>query len=290
MKGLTAYLHSQRVTSISLADQTGSSRADNRGEPSGSRDTATASVSNGFHDVAGTPGSDPTCSRPNHHNASTGPAADQHLLNSGSAGRANKGSTSSIPYIDCSDIDSEYDVTKSNRAVARGHSKANDSNAEVDEVSPGRQGSNGFVAPGHGGVLGLGGGLFGVVNGFHHSNPQGLLQHTQQQQQQRQVPTGLQMQQQPQGMVGNRGRLVEGSPHGTFSMSQAMRDEEEEESFRGQLPFHSTLLEEVSPPGWARPGRGGPSPGERHPEPVLQPCAQQLSPQDCLAESQRGRG
>ncbi|KAK0139088.1 FERM, ARHGEF and pleckstrin domain-containing protein 1 [Merluccius polli] len=80
-EGLTAYLHSQRVTSISLADQTGSSRADNRGEPSGSRDTATASVSNGFHDVAGTPGSDPTRSRPNHHNASTGPAADQHLLN-----------------------------------------------------------------------------------------------------------------------------------------------------------------------------------------------------------------
>ncbi|KAI1899015.1 hypothetical protein AGOR_G00078330 [Albula goreensis] len=55
-------------------------------------------------------------------------AARQHgqaeLLTTGPASRAAKGSSSSIPYIDCSDIDSEYDVAKGR--VTRSHSRAND--------------------------------------------------------------------------------------------------------------------------------------------------------------------
>ncbi|KAG7260022.1 hypothetical protein CRUP_008656, partial [Coryphaenoides rupestris] len=198
---------SQRLKSIPLADQMDSSGADHRGQPNGPRDTgATAAVINGFHDADGVPGSDLARSRPNHQHQDSGSgataAADQHLLNPGSASRAHKGSTSSIPYIDCSDIDSEHEVAKGRR-VARGH--ANDSNVEGD-VSPGRQRGDG-----NRGVLGVGGGLFGAVNGFHHSNPQGrmlLLQHAQQQQQ-RQVLM-------PQGLVGNRGQSVECSPRSAF--------------------------------------------------------------------------
>jgi len=227
---------SQRLTSIPLADQMDSSGADHRGQPNGPRDTAaTTAVTNGFHDADGVPGSDLARSRPNHQHLDSGSgataAADQHLLNPGSAGRAHKGSTSSIPYIDCSDIDSEHEVAKGRRA-ARGH--ANDSNVE-DDVSPGRRRGDG-----NGGVLGVGSGLFGAVNGFHHSNPQGR----------RQVLM-------PQGLVGNRGQSVEGSPRSAFSVSQAMRDEEEGGggSFQGRLPFHSTLLDEILQ------GRGGRGPG-----------------------------
>ncbi|KAL2081635.1 hypothetical protein ACEWY4_023488 [Coilia grayii] len=48
-------------------------------------------------------------------------AAEQ--LSTGPASRAAKGSSSSIPYIDCSDVDSEYDVAKGR--VTRSHSNAN---------------------------------------------------------------------------------------------------------------------------------------------------------------------
>lgn len=44
-------------------------------------------------------------------------------LSTGPASRAAKGSSSSIPYIDCSDVDSEYDVVKGR--VTRSHSNAN---------------------------------------------------------------------------------------------------------------------------------------------------------------------
>uniref|UniRef100_A0A7N6ATV9 FERM, ARHGEF and pleckstrin domain-containing protein 1 n=1 Tax=Anabas testudineus TaxID=64144 RepID=A0A7N6ATV9_ANATE len=83
--------------------------------------------------------------------------------------RANKGSSSSIPYIDCSDIDSECDVTKNHRA-ARGHSSAHDSNEDEPTSNNNKQG----VSAGHSG--GQAGGLFGVVNGFYHTNHQGLQQ------------------------------------------------------------------------------------------------------------------
>ncbi|KAJ3584028.1 hypothetical protein NHX12_014525, partial [Muraenolepis orangiensis] len=242
----------ERGTSIPLEDQTDSSRGDHRGEPNGSRDTAVAgtTVTNGFHNTAGALDSDPTRSRQNHQQQHRDHAGSvQHLLDPGSASRANKGSTSSIPYIDCSDVDGECDATKRQRAVTRGHGNANDSNGE-DEVSLGI----GFVSSGNGGIPGLGGGLFGAVNGFHHSNPQGLPQHTQWQQ--RPVLAELQMRQQPQGMVGNGGRSEESSPYGAFSVSQVMRDEEEG-SFRGRLPLQSTLLEEILQ------GRGGRGVGGR---------------------------
>lgn len=51
-------------------------------------------------------------------------------LSTGLASRAAKGSSSSIPYIDCSDIDSEYDLVKGRITVSR--SRAHDS----DEVEP----------------------------------------------------------------------------------------------------------------------------------------------------------
>ena len=238
--------------SIPLADQTDTSsfRADHWGDPNGPPDTA---VTNGFLDA---PGSDPMArSRQTRlHAAAVGsvPAGDQHLLNPGSAGRANKGSTSSIPYIDCSDVDSEQDAARGHRVAAaagpRGRGHAHDSNGE-EVGSPYRQGNNSFVGSGNsGGVpgLGLGRGLFGVVNGFHHSNPQGLQLA---QQQHRQVMMGLQVQQQqqPQSMLDNRGRLVEGSPQGRFNVSQAGPglDEVEQRCFQGQPPLHSTLLEEI---------------------------------------------
>ncbi|KPP63762.1 FERM, RhoGEF and pleckstrin domain-containing protein 1-like, partial [Scleropages formosus] len=50
------------------------------------------------------------------------PPADH--LSTGPASRAAKGSSSSIPYIDCSDIDSEYDVARGR--VTRSHSRTND--------------------------------------------------------------------------------------------------------------------------------------------------------------------
>lgn len=156
----------QSATSILLADQPDSAKTNGTEEP----------PTNGFPD--GALSSDP--SRQNQN------GAGQHLLNPGPTCRANKGSSSSIPYIDCSDIDSECDVGKSGRAP-RGHSSANDSNEDE-----GREGV-----------------LFGVVNGFYHTNHQGLMQ---------------------QGVMGNRNAEEVLSNGG---------------SFHSRLPLHSTLLDEI---------------------------------------------
>ncbi|PWA33809.1 hypothetical protein CCH79_00017222 [Gambusia affinis] len=156
----------ESATSILLADQPDSAKTNGTEEP----------PTNGFPD--GALSSDP--SRQNQN------GAGQHLLNPGPTCRANKGSSSSIPYIDCSDIDSECDVGKSGRAP-RGHSSANDSNEDE-----GREGV-----------------LFGVVNGFYHTNHQGLMQ---------------------QGVMGNRNAEEVLSNGG---------------SFHSRLPLHSTLLDEI---------------------------------------------
>ncbi|KAG7463761.1 hypothetical protein MATL_G00180080 [Megalops atlanticus] len=60
--------------------------------------------------------------------------ARQHAdhLSTGPASRAAKGSSSSIPYIDCSDIDSEYDVAKGR--VTRSHSHTNDNDEDEPVV------------------------------------------------------------------------------------------------------------------------------------------------------------
>ncbi|MBN3286223.1 FARP1 protein, partial [Polyodon spathula] len=50
----------------------------------------------------------------------------------GPASRAARGSSSSIPYIDCSDIDSEYDVIKGR--VTRSQSQANDNSEDEPEI------------------------------------------------------------------------------------------------------------------------------------------------------------
>ncbi|XP_014831792.1 PREDICTED: FERM, RhoGEF and pleckstrin domain-containing protein 1-like isoform X2 [Poecilia mexicana] len=156
----------ESITSVLLADQPDSANTNGTEEP----------PTNGFPD--GALNSDP--SRQNHN------GAGQHLLNPGPTCRANKGSSSSIPYIDCSDIDSECDVGKSGRAPM-GHSSANDSNEDE----------------------GRDGGLFGVVNGFYHTNHQGLMQ---------------------QGVMGNRNAEEVLSNGG---------------SFHSRLPLHSTLLDEI---------------------------------------------
>lgn len=110
------------------------------------------SSTNGFHETAA---SDPRHHQQNHQNQhqqlsnGNGAAVDPRLLNPGPSCRANKGSSSSIPYIDCSDIDSECEAAR----ATRGRSDAN------DELSEGREGK-----------------LFGVVNGFYHTNHQGLMQ------------------------------------------------------------------------------------------------------------------
>uniref|UniRef100_A0A3B5MG17 FERM domain-containing protein n=1 Tax=Xiphophorus couchianus TaxID=32473 RepID=A0A3B5MG17_9TELE len=171
---------SQSATSILLADRPDSAKANGTEEP----------PTNGFPDSA--LNLDP--SRQNHN------GAGQHLLNPGPTCRANKGSSSSIPYIDCSDIDSECDVGKSGRAP-RGHSSANDSNEDE----------------------GRDGGLFGVVNGFYHTNHQGLMQ---------------------QGVMGNRNAEEVLSNGG---------------SFHSRLPLHSTLLDEIFQ-GRDKRGAGGARP------------------------------
>lgn len=195
--------------SVQLADQPDSARLGHQAESNGSEEQpAAASSTNGFHDP---PTADPT--RQNHNG--TGSALDPNFLNPGPSCRANKGSSSSIPYIDCSDIDSECDVTKNNR----GHSKANGSNADdVYNKRNGDMGRNG----------GQPGNLFGVVNGFYHTNHQGLMQQHQQ-----------------QGMMGNRGPLDQ-SPK--TNGGHELTDDEilpNGGSYHGRLPLHSTLLDEI---------------------------------------------
>lgn len=143
-----------------LADQPDAVRPAQEVKSNGSEELpATAPPINGFHDST-LLSSDPT--RRNHNG--TGSAPGQQLLNQGPACRANRGSSSSIPYIDCSDIDSECDVTKSSRAP-RGHSNANDSTEDESYGCEGNAGCSG----------GRAGSLFGAVNGFYHTNHQGVM-------------------------------------------------------------------------------------------------------------------
>lgn len=186
-----------------LADQPDSVRLGQEVKSNGSEEPpATAPSVNGFHD--GALGSDPT--RWNH--GGTGSAPGQQLPNPGPACRANRGSSSSIPYIDCSDIDSECDVTKSSRAP-RGQSNANDSN---EDESYGCEGS-----AGRGG--GRAGVLFGAVNGFYHTNHQGVMQ---------------------QGIRNVSDKNASPSHELTSDDSLSNRS-----SLHGRLPLHSTLLDEI---------------------------------------------
>lgn len=204
--------------SVQLADKPDSARLGHQAETNGSEDPPVATSStNGFHEISAAPNSDPIQLRQNHNG--NGSAPDPHFLNPGPSCRANKGSSSSIPYIDCSDIDSECDVTKSNRAT-RGHSNANNSNADEPECNRMHEGSNS-----NGGQAGK---LFGVVNGFYHTNHQGLMQGHQQ-----------------AGMLGNRNT---DQPSNQFNTSHELTDCEvlpNGGSFHGWLPLHSTLLDEI---------------------------------------------
>ncbi|XP_078022050.1 uncharacterized protein LOC117249740 isoform X4 [Epinephelus lanceolatus] len=209
---------------VQLADQPDSTRLSHRAECNSAEEPpAATSTTNGFHDILAAPGSDPVQPRQNHHG--TGSAPDSQFLQPGPSCRANKGSNSSIPYIDCSDIDSECDVTKNNRAP-RGHSTTNNSNADeprVYDIKQGGSSSNG----------GQTGSLFGAVNGFYHTNHQGLMQQHQQQQ---------------QGMLGNRSAVDQSPVSNKFNGSHELTDEEiltNGGSFHGRLPLHSTLLDEI---------------------------------------------
>lgn len=231
--------------SVQLADQPDSARLGHQGEANGSEETpAAASSTNGFHDIPATLSSNPTQSRRIIHGTALAP--DPQFLNPGPSCRANKGSSSSIPYIDCSDIDSECDVTKNNRAT-RGHSNANDSNADEPCVY-----NNKYEGSSRNG--GQAGSLFGAVNGFYHTNHQGLMQQHQlqgmtgmQQQQQMQGMTGMQ-QQQLQGILGNKSNLDQSPVSQKFNGSHELTDDEilpNGGSFHGRLPLHSTLLDEI---------------------------------------------
>jgi len=200
--------------SLQSADKLDSTRLGHRAECSGSEEPAAASsTANGFHGVAAAaPGSDPIQSRQNHHGG--GSAADPQFLNPGPSCRANKGSSSSIPYIDCSDIDSECDVTKNHRAP-RGHG----SSADEPSVYSDTQSSGGQA-----------GSLFGAVNGFYHTNHQGLTQQRHQQ-----GTIGLEQ----QGMLGNRSAVDQSNASREILPNGG--------SFHGRLPLHSTPLDEIYP-------------------------------------------
>lgn len=194
--------------SVLLADQPDSVRPAHQAEPNGSDGPpAAASSTNGFHDLPTAPGTDPIRSRQSQRGHGSVP--DQQLLNPGPSCRANKGSSSSIPYIDCSDIDSECDVTKSSRA-ARGHSNDDEPAANANQQA---------LSSAHGGARA--GGLFGVVNGFYHTNHQGL---------------------------GNRNAPSPSPASSTFSASHEPTGDEVSSnggSFHGRPPLHSTLLDEI---------------------------------------------
>lgn len=190
-------------------------------EPNGSELLATTSTTNGNHDMPAAPGSDLLQPQEN----GSGPAPDHQLLNPGPSCRANRGSSSSIPYIDCSDIDSEGDVTKTNR----GQRNANDSSA--DAYSNRHEGSNSCGAPP--------GKLFGVVNGFFHTNHQWLMpqQHHQQ---------GVIGQQKQQTVPANK------SEPNKINAIHELTDCEilpNGGSHYGRVPLHSTRLDEMFQ-GW----------------------------------------
>uniref|UniRef100_A0A1A8JM68 FERM, RhoGEF (ARHGEF) and pleckstrin domain protein 1 (Chondrocyte-derived) n=1 Tax=Nothobranchius kuhntae TaxID=321403 RepID=A0A1A8JM68_NOTKU len=173
----------ENIASALLADQLDSVRLGQEVKSTGSEDVAPPT--NGFHDNTVGSGS----AQQNH--------ASQQLLNPGPTCSANRGSSSSIPYIDCSDIDSECDVTKSSRAP-RGHG----ANSTEDE-SYGCEGRAGRGA----------GSLFGAVNGFYHTNHQGVMQQ------------------------GGRKVLDLELAHPQVQSDVG--------SFQGCVPLHSTLLEEI---------------------------------------------
>lgn len=216
-----SHVPKESATSIPLADQPDSDRLSHLAVPNGSEEPqAVTPPTNGLHGLTAAPGSDPTQPRQNHHVA--GSVLDQQLLNPGPSCRANKGSSSSIPYIDCSDIDSECDVTKNNRAT-RGHSNANDSNEDEPCAYSRHLGS-----PGRNG--GQAGRLFGAVNGFYHTNHQGLMQQ------------GMVGKQQ-QSMQGNRNTVNQSPVCNKFNVSHELTDEDV--LTNGRLPLHSTLLDEI---------------------------------------------
>uniref|UniRef100_A0A3P9JAI9 FERM, RhoGEF (ARHGEF) and pleckstrin domain protein 1 (chondrocyte-derived) n=1 Tax=Oryzias latipes TaxID=8090 RepID=A0A3P9JAI9_ORYLA len=179
------------------------------------RSLSAAPPTNGFHDDM----TKQDAIRRSHHGAEP----NQHLLNPGPACRADRGSSSSIPYIDCSDIDSECDVTKSSRAP-RGHGGAHgggasDSNGE----EPYREGGRGRTTS-----------LFGAVNGFYHTNHQGMMQQ------------GVVGQQ--QGILGNRNSTDLAQAAKTFNVTHEVTGADllwNGSSFSSRLPLHSTLLDEV---------------------------------------------
>lgn len=224
----SSFSHLQSAISVPLADQPDSARLGHRAKSNGSDEPpAVTAPTNGFRDTPTAPSSDPIQPRQNHQG--NGSAPDQQLLNPGPSCRANKGSSSSIPYIDCSDIDSECDVTKNNRAT-RGRSNEEEPTANNNN----RQG----VSAGHSG--GQAGSLFGVVNGFYHTNHQGLMQHPQQQ-----GMVGLQLQ---QGVLGNRNAVGQSAVSNKFSVSHELTDDDilsNGASFHDRLPLHSTLLDEI---------------------------------------------
>lgn len=151
----------------------------------------------------------------------SGPSPEHQFLNPGPSCRANKGSSSSIPYIDCSDIDSECDVTKSNR----GHRNANDSNVGESCAYDRRQeGSDGNGGPP--------GKLFGAVNGFYHTNHQWPLQQHQQQ--------GVAAQQRQQSALANRSEPKIASHELTDCEIVPNGG-----SQYGRAPLHSTLLDDI---------------------------------------------
>lgn len=205
----------QSAASVPGTDQPDSARLGHYAASNGSKERPPSAV-NGFHDNSPAPGSDQP--RPNHHG--NGSAPDPHLLNPGPSCRAHKGSSSSIPYIDCSDIDSECDITKRSR-VARGYSHASDSNDDEPSVFNKPAGSNGQP-----------GGLFGVVNGFYHTNHQGRMQ--------------LQDVKGQQGMLGNK--TVVDSMANVVSGDHELTDDEILSNggpYHSRLPLHSTLLDEI---------------------------------------------
>uniref|UniRef100_A0A1A8PP65 FERM, RhoGEF (ARHGEF) and pleckstrin domain protein 1 (Chondrocyte-derived) n=1 Tax=Nothobranchius rachovii TaxID=451742 RepID=A0A1A8PP65_9TELE len=173
----------ENIASALLADQLDSVRLGQEVKSTGSEDVAPPT--NGFHDNTVGSGS----AQQNH--------ASQQLLNPGPTCRANRGSSSSIPYIDCSDIDSECDVTKSSRAP-RGHGADS-----TEDESYGCEGRAGRGA----------GSLFGAVNGFYHTNHQGVMQQ------------------------GGRKVLDLELAHPQVQSDVG--------SFQGRVPLHSTLLEEI---------------------------------------------
>ncbi|XP_061620201.1 FERM, ARHGEF and pleckstrin domain-containing protein 1-like isoform X2 [Phyllopteryx taeniolatus] len=191
-----------------LPDSAGQMDSNSAQEPPGA-----TSATNGFRDNPVAPGSD---LRQNHKGVGSPP--DQRLLNPGPSCRANKGSSSSIPYIDCSDVDSECDVTKS--------STGNGSNDEQPNKHTGCNTSNG----------GPNGSLFRHVNGFYHTNRPGLMQQQD-------------IKGQQQGMLGNRNGSNQ-SQSSKVNGSHEINDDDSSSnnhsgSYHGRLPLHSTLLDEI---------------------------------------------